>query len=79
MKEVVFSAKLLPGEKGFCQLKETFTVDFILIGKYLLADSLCGGGATSLEQAGMPSLRQDPEPYLLTHVLGTSSAPGAGT
>lgn len=61
MKEVVFSVKLLPGEKRFLPAEIYFTVDFILIGKYLLAGSLRGGGATSLDQPGTPSLSEDPE------------------
>lgn len=66
VKEVVFSASFLPGGESFCQTKYTFTADFLLIGKYLLADSLHGGWAASLSKLGLLRERRAPSHiYLL--------------
>lgn len=66
MKEVVFSAKLLPAGESFCQPRYTFTVAFILIGKYLLAE----WWGSPLGRLALLPVKKGPEPYLFTHILG---------
>jgi hypothetical protein len=58
VKEVVFSAKLCLVRSNFASRNSLFTVDFILIGKYLLADSLHLGRGPVLRAGGTPLLRE---------------------